>query len=48
VCFLLKCRAGWHETTAQRFVDEKGKDRPFMLADADRLVSEADAEDGGK
>jgi hypothetical protein len=48
VCFTLKARAGWQETTAQRFVDEKGKDRPFMLADADRLVSEADAEDGGR
>jgi len=46
--FYLKTRCGWQETTAQRFVDEKGKDRPFMLADADRLVSEADAEDGGR
>jgi hypothetical protein len=48
VCFTLKARAGWQETTAQRFVDDKGRDRPFMLADADRLVGEADEEDGGK
>ncbi|MGA2716982.1 MAG: hypothetical protein ABSG41_28175 [Bryobacteraceae bacterium] len=48
VCFTLKARAGWQETTAQRFVDDKGRDRPFLLSDADRLVSEADAEDGGK
>jgi hypothetical protein len=31
-----------------RFVDDRGRDRAFTLADADRLVSEADAEDGGK
>lgn len=48
LCFYLKCRAGWQETTAQRFVDDKGRDRPFLLSDADRLVAEADAEDGGK
>jgi hypothetical protein len=48
ISLVLKARAGWHETMAQRFVDEKGKDRPFLLSDADRLVSEADAEDGGK
>jgi hypothetical protein len=46
--FFLKSRCGWQETTAQRFVDQSGRDRPFMLADADRLISEADAEDGGK
>jgi hypothetical protein len=46
--FYLKSRGGWQETTAQRFVDQSGRDRPFMLADADRLVREADAEDGGK
>lgn len=28
-----------------RFVDEKGKDRPFLLSDADRLVAESDAND---
>lgn len=28
-----------------RFVDSQGRDRPFLLADADRLVAEADAED---
>ena len=48
VCFTLKARAGWHETYAQRFVDESGRDRPFLLSDADRLVSEADEEDSGK
>lgn len=46
LCFYLKCRAGWQETTAQRFVDQNGRDRPFLLSDADRLVGEADAEDG--
>jgi hypothetical protein len=45
VCFFLKCRAGWQETTSQRFVDEKGKDRPFLLTDADRLIAESDAAD---
>lgn len=45
LCFYLKCRAGWQETTAQRFVDEKGKDRPFLLGDADKLVADADDED---
>jgi hypothetical protein len=29
-----------------RLTDETGADRPFTLADADRLVAEADAEDG--
>ena len=28
-----------------RFVDQNGKDRPFLLSDADRLVAEADAAD---
>ncbi len=48
LCFYLKCRAGWQETTAQRFVDSSGRDRPFLLSDADRLVAEADAEISGK
>jgi hypothetical protein len=48
VCFTLKARAGWQETTAQRFVDQSGRDRPFLLSDADRLVGEADAEDRGQ
>jgi hypothetical protein len=48
VCFTLKARAGWHEINGQRFVDQSGRDRSFLLSDADRLVSEADAEDGGK
>ena len=43
LCFYLKCRAGWQETSAQRFVDQSGRDRPFLLSDADRLISEADA-----
>ena len=30
--------------TDHRFVDESGKDRPFLLSDADRLIAEADAE----
>ncbi|MCU1326686.1 MAG: hypothetical protein JWN34_2056 [Bryobacterales bacterium] len=38
VGFLLTCRGGWQETTAQRFVDLGGQDRPFTLADADRLL----------
>lgn len=29
----------------QRFVDRSGNDRPFLLSDADRLISEADAAD---
>lgn len=45
LCFYLKSRAGWQETTAQRFVDQNGRDRPFLLADADRLVTEADDEE---
>lgn len=45
VCFWLKCRAGWREISAHQFVDEKGKDRPFLLSDADRLIAEADAAD---
>ena len=48
VCFTLKARAGWQETTAQRFVDERGRDRAFLLADADRLVADADDEDEGR
>jgi len=48
VCFTLKARAGWHETTAQRFVDQSGRDRPFLLSDADRLIAEADAEVSGQ
>ena len=46
--FYLKLRCGWLETTAQRFVDQNGRDRPFLLSDADRLVAEADAEISGK
>ena len=49
--FYLKTRCGWQETSANRFVDQNGRDRPFMLADADRLISDADEEDeenGGK
>lgn len=48
VSLVLKAKAGWHETQAQRFVDEKGKDRPFLLADADRLVDDSDAEVSGR
>jgi hypothetical protein len=48
VCFTLKARAGWHETYGQRFVDQNGRDRPFLLTDADRLVAEADAEIGDR
>jgi len=51
VTFTLKAKAGWNETSAHRLVDQSGRDRPFLLADADRLVSEADEEDeenGGK
>lgn len=48
ICFYLKSRAGWQETQAHRFVAEDGRDRPFLLADADRLVDEADEELGGK
>ena len=48
VCFTLKCRAGWHETSAHRFVNEQGSDRPFLLSDADRLVADADEEIGSK
>lgn len=44
-CFWLKCRGGWRETQAHAFVDSAGKDRPFMLSDIDRIVSEADAAD---
>lgn len=31
--------------TDMRFVDESGKDRPFLLSDADRLIAESDAAD---
>ena len=48
VCFTLKCRAGWQEISAHRFVNEQGRDRPFLLGDADRLVDEADEEISGK
>lgn len=48
VCFTLKCRAGWQETSAHRFVNEQGRDRPFLLGDADRLVDEADEEISSK
>jgi len=47
-CFWLKCRAGWQETSAHRFVNEQGRDRPFLLGDADRLVDEADEEISSK
>jgi len=46
--FFMKTRCGWQETTAQRFVDHSGRDRAFLLSDADRLIAEADAEDGGQ
>jgi hypothetical protein len=45
LCFYLKSRAGWQETMAQRFVDQNGRDRPFLLTDADRLVADADDEE---
>jgi hypothetical protein len=48
LCFYLKCRAGWQETSAHRFVNEQGRDRPFLLGDADRLVDEADEEISSK
>jgi hypothetical protein len=47
-CFYLKCRVGWQETQAHRFVNEEGRDRPFRLSDADRLVADADEEIGVK
>ena len=45
ICFWLKCRAGFRETQAHQFVDQDGKDRPFLLSDADRLIADADAAD---
>ena len=39
---------GWQEISAHRFVNEQGRDRPFLLGDADRLVDEADEEISGK
>lgn len=45
ICFWLKCRGGFKETQAHQFVDQDGKDRPFMLADADRLIAAADEAD---
>jgi hypothetical protein len=43
--FFLRCKGGWFQTDAHRFVDETGKDRPFMLSDVDRIISEAEAEE---
>lgn len=43
--FFLRCRAGWFQTDAHRFVDGENKDRPFNLADVDRIIAEAEAED---
>lgn len=34
-------------STDHRFVDGEGRDRPFLLSDADRLIAEADAEPTG-
>jgi len=48
VCFTLKARGGWQEINAHRFVNEQGKDCPFVLSDADRLIAEADAEISGQ
>jgi len=48
VCFTLKARAGWTEAQSHRFVDDRGRDRPFLLSDADRLIAEADAEAGSE
>jgi hypothetical protein len=48
VCFALKCRAGWQEINGHRFVDERGRDRAFLLADADQIVADADDEDEGR
>ena len=31
ICFWLKTRENWHETSAQRFVDSEGKDRGMTL-----------------
>jgi hypothetical protein len=43
--FWMKVRRRWKEpANDHRFVDESGKDRPFLLSDADRLIAEADAE----
>ena len=47
-CFYLKCRAGFRETQAHQFVDNEGRDRPFMLADADRIIAAADAEEASR
>jgi hypothetical protein len=42
----LKCRLRWREpTTDHRFVDAQGKDRPFLLSDADQLIAASDAAD---
>ncbi len=48
VRFTLKARGGWQEINAHRFVNEQGKDCPFVLSDADRLIAEADAEISGQ
>jgi hypothetical protein len=41
VCFFLKCRGGWSETSSHRFVDKDGGDRN-LLSEFDRLVEAAE------
>jgi hypothetical protein len=45
LCFYLKCRGGWQETSAHRLVNEQGKDRS-LLDEFDRLVEAAEKDDG--
>ena len=44
LCFYLKCRDGWQETAAHRFVNEQGKDRS-LLDEFDRLVEAAEKDE---
>jgi hypothetical protein len=44
ICFYMKCRLGWQETSAHRFVNEEGKDRS-LLDEFDRLVEAAEKDD---
>jgi hypothetical protein len=44
--FWMKTQLHWKEQPSEhRFVTQDGRDRPFLLADADRLIADADASD---
>ena len=44
ICFFLKTKAGFRETSNHRLVDDEGKDRGLTLADIDDAIEASEVE----